>query len=100
MSSDLIHKDNSKQNILILNKLTKFKYELKFYDNKFRELSPKNLIIPKQIKLYSKLKIFKNNFFNLYKYNPKNLMIHFKLSIFIFCHFNDNSFKIFPQAKD
>ena len=95
-----IHKDNSKQNILILNKLTKFKYELKFYDNKFRELSSKNLIIPKEIKLYSKLKIFKNNFLNLYKYNPKNIMIHFKLSIFIFCHFNDNSFKIFSQKGD
>ena len=95
------NKDNSKQCIFMLNKLSKYKYELRFYDTKFKEFSSvKSIIIPKEIKLYSKLKIFKNNYLNLYKYNPKYIMINFKLSLFIFCHFNDNSFKIFSKNGD
>ena len=95
------YKDNTKQCIFLLNKMDKFKYELRFYDTKFKELSSiKNLTIPKEIKLYSKLKIFNNQFLNLYKYNPKYILINFKLSLFIFCHFNDNSFKIFSQKGE
>ena len=91
-----IHKDNVKKGIFILNKLKKGNFELKFYDSKFRAYSSnKNLAIPKEIKLFSKLKIFNNQFLYAYKYNPKNIMIHFNLSLFIFCHFNDNSFKVF-----
>ena len=95
------HKDNARQCIFTLNRITKYKYELKFYDKKFRQFpSIKNLVIPKEIKLYSKLKIFNNKFLYAYKYNPKNILIHFKLSLFILCHFNDNSFKIFSPKGD
>jgi len=91
---------NSKQYIYMLNKLTKH-YELKFYDTKFREnASMKNIVIPKKIKLFSKLKIFNSKFLQAYKYNPKNIMINIKLSIFIFTHFNDNSFKIFSSKGE
>ena len=95
------HKDSVKQCIIMLNKFTKYKYELKFYKLKFKELSSiKTLSIPKEIKLFSKLKIFNSKFLHAYKYNPKYIMIHFKLSLFILCHFNDNSFKIFTPKGD
>ena len=91
---------HSKQCIYMLNKLTKH-YELKFYDTNFRENSSvKNIVIPKKIKLFSKLKIFNSKFLQAYKYNPKNIMINIKLSIFIFTHFNDNSFKIFSSKGE
>ena len=84
----------------MLNKLTKH-YELKFYDTNFRENSSvKNIVIPKKIKLFSKLKIFNSKFLQAYKYNPKNIMINIKLSLFIFTHFNDNSFKIFSSKGE
>ena len=98
-----LYKENLKQCIFILNRITKFKYELKFYDNKFKDFSSslKYIIIPKEIKLFSKLKIFDNKFLHAYKYNPKNIMIILKFSFFIFCHFNDNSFKIFtPKGEN
>ena len=92
----IIHKDNVKQYIFMFNKFTKDKYELKFYDMKFKAISSyKNLTISKEIKLFSKLKIFNSKFLHAYKYSPKNIMIHFKLSLFVLCHFYDNSLKIF-----
>ena len=92
----IIHKDNVKQYIFMFNKFTKYKYELKFYDMKFKSISSyKNLTISKEIKLFSKLKIFNSKFLHAYKYSPKNIMIHFKLSLFVLCHFYDNSLKIF-----
>ena len=95
-----VYKDNSKQCIFMFNQLYK-NYELGFCDTRLREYSSiKNIVIPKQIKLFSKLKIFKNTFLYAYKYNPKNIMINFKLSIFIFSHFNDNSFKIFSSKGE
>lgn len=85
----------------MLNKFTEYKYELKFYKLKFKELSSiKTLSIPKEIKLFSKLKISNSKFLHAYKYNKKYIMIHFKLSLFILCHFNDNSFKIFTPKGD
>ena len=95
------HKDSIKQCLIMLNKFTKYKYELKFYDTKFREFSIiKTLPIPKEIKLFSKLKIFNSQFLYAFKYNPKYIMIHFKFFFFIICHFNDNSFKVFTQKGD
>ena len=99
----IIYKEHIKQCIFVFNRITKFKYELKIYDNKFKDFSSslKNITIPKEIKLFSKLKIFNNKFLHAYKYNPKNVMINLKLSFFIFCHFNDNSFKIFtPKGEN
>jgi hypothetical protein len=85
----------------MFNKFAKDKYELKFYDMKFKAISSyKNLTISKEIKLFSKLKIFNSKFLHAYKYSPKNIMIQFKLSIFILCHFNDNSFKIFNSKGE
>jgi hypothetical protein len=85
----------------MLNKVTKFKYELKFYDTKFRPYySLKHLSISKEIKLFSKLKIFNSKFLHSYKYSPKNIIIQFKLFLFILCHFNDNSFKIFNSKGE
>jgi hypothetical protein len=96
-----LYKDSIKQCIFMLNKITKFKYELKFYDSKFKEYtSLKTLAISKEIKLLSKLKIFNSKFLHAYKYNPKNIIIHFQLSIFILCHFSDNSFKIFNSKGE
>ena len=91
---------HAKQCIYMLNKLTKH-YELKFYDTKFKENSSlKSIVIPKKIKLFSKLKIFNSKFLHAYKYNPKNIMTNIKLSLFIFTHFNDNSFKIFSSKGE
>ena len=96
-----IHKDNIKQYIFILNKYTKYKYELKFYDMKFKAISSnKNVTISKEIKLFSKLKIFNSNFLYAYKYTPKSIMIHFRLSLFVLCHFYDNSLKIFNSKGE
>ena len=95
------YKDNVKQYIFMLNKYTKNKYELKFYDMKFKGISSnKTITISKKIKLFSKLKIFNSKFLHAYKYSPKNIMIHFKLSIFVLCHFYDNSLKIFNSKGD
>ena len=96
-----LNKDSTKQCIAMLNKVTKFKYELKFYDTKFRPYySLKHLSISKEIKLFSKLKIFNSKFLHSYKYSPKNIIIQFKLFLFILCHFNDNSFKIFNSKGE
>ena len=95
------YKDSLKLCIIMLNKITKLKYELRFYDTKFNQYySLKHLSIPKEIKFFSKLKIFNSKFLHSYKYSPKNIMIQFKLSIFILCHFNDNSFKIFNSKGE
>ena len=96
-----LYKDNIKLCIFMLNKITKLKYELKFYDSKFKEYSSlKTIAISKEIKLLSKLKVFNSKFLHAYKYNPKNIIIHFKLSIFILCHFSDNSFKVFNSKGE
>ena len=83
----------------VLQKININNFELKFYDLALKEEKDKNfpspILIQKKIKLFSKLKIFENNFLYSYKYNPNQIMINYELLLFIFVHLTDNSFTIF-----
>ena len=66
-------------------------YEIKFFSENLKEEN--NAIqIKKKLKLFSKLRLFNNDNFYLYKYNPKLLIIDFNMTFFIYCRLNDKSF--------
>ena len=83
----------------VLQKININNFELRFYDLALKEekdkFFPSPILIQKKIKLFSKLKIFENNFLYSYKYNPNQIMINYELLLFIFVHLTDNSFTIF-----
>jgi len=89
----------SSSHFYVLQKININNFELKFYDLALKEEKDKNfpssILIQKKIKLFSKLKIFENNFLYSYKYNPNQIMINYELLLFIFVHLTDNSFTIF-----
>ena len=92
---------SSKSYCFVLKKKSVNNFELCFYDLGLKEETDKekllSIVIPKKIKLFSKLYIFDSSFLFTYKYNPKFIMINYELLIFIFAHLTDNSFTIFNQ---
>ena len=85
--------------VLIKKNINNFK--LSFFDLGLKEDKDKDkeristILIPKKIKLFSKLYIFESSFLYSYKYNPKFIMVNHELLLFIFVHLTDNSFTIF-----
>ena len=98
----LFNSISNKSLCFILTKKSISNFELCFYDLALKEEIEKDkekssILIPKKIKLFSKLYIFDSRFLFAYKYNPKFIMINYELLIFIFSHLTDNSFTIFNQ---
>ena len=99
----LNNKISSKSLCFVLTKKSINNFELCFYDLGLKEELEKDkdkvftILIPKKIKLFSKLYIFDSRFLFAYKYNPKFIMINYELLIFIFSHLTDNSFTVFNQ---
>ena len=78
--------------------------EIKFYDKKIKDIKDLKVIkTKKRLKLCSKIYLDQQknkNFVNLYKYNPKFIMIDFNFSIFIFGRLRESCFCIFNKMGD
>ena len=78
--------------------------EIKFYDKKIKDIKDLKVIkTKKRLKLCSKIYLDQQknkNFVNLYKYNPKFIMIDFNFSIFIFGRLRESCFCIFNKTGD
>ena len=75
-------------------------YELKVFERNLKEDNSKSFQIQKKLKFFKKLKLFSSESNYLYKYNPKLLIIDFKMSLFVFCRFNDKTFCIISTKGD
>ena len=78
--------------------------EIKFSDKKIKDIKDLKVIkTKKRFKLCSKIYLDQQknkNFVNLYKYNPKFIMIDFNFSIFIFGRLRESCFCIFNKTGD